>query len=180
MRLFVGIELPDEIKRVLLEFQSELKQLGVKGLWKSAENFHVTLEFLGELEPNSLPTLTETLSKRARNHKPFHLSIEGLGAFPSLKRPHTLWTAISGSLNALHQLRDEIHIELVKNSFVLEERQFKSHITMASRPQFDDIDLSCVRTKKFGEFMVAEVVLFESRASYGKRVYTDLYRTKLL
>lgn len=31
MRLFIGINLPNEIKQTLLEFQSELRQLGVRG-----------------------------------------------------------------------------------------------------------------------------------------------------
>jgi len=61
----------------------------------------------------------------------------------------------------------------------LEERQFKPHITLVSRPKLDNIDLSVVHTKQLGEFRVAEVVLFESRAIGGKRVYIDLYRADL-
>lgn len=84
MRVFVGIDLPIEIRRTLLEFQLELRQLGVKGSWKSLDNLHITLEFLGELEPNVIPTLNETLSKVARNYEPFTLGIGGLGGFPSI------------------------------------------------------------------------------------------------
>lgn len=179
MRLFVGIDLPNELKQTLLEFQSELRQLGINGSWKSQENFHITLEFLGELEPDHIPTLTETLSKVVRNTKPFQLNIGGVGAFPSLNRPNTLWTAISGSLSELNRLRDELHSELAKNGFLLEDRKFKPHITVASRPKLDNIDLSVVHNKKLGEFIVAEVVLFESRAIHGKRIYPGLYRAGL-
>ncbi|MDI6812736.1 MAG: RNA 2',3'-cyclic phosphodiesterase [Desulfitobacteriaceae bacterium] len=179
MRLFIGIDLPPEIKQIILEFQSELSQHGVDGLWKSQDNFHLTLEFLGEIEPNDIPTLTATLSKVARNHEPFKLDIGGLDAFPSIQRPHTLWTALGGSLSELKRLRDEIHHELAKRRFVLEERQFKPHITLASRPQLDNVDISDVAKKKLGEFMVVDVVLFESRTIRGKRIYTDLYRTRL-
>ncbi|OLN32830.1 RNA 2',3'-cyclic phosphodiesterase [Desulfosporosinus metallidurans] len=179
MRLFIGIELPDAIKQTLLEFQSELRHHGVDGLWKSEENFHITLEFLGELDHNALPIITETLSKGVRKHSRFMLSIGGLGAFPSFKRPHTLWTGVGGSLSELDQLRDEIHTELAKNGFILEDRKFKPHITLASRPKLYDIDLSVFHTKKLGEFIVKEVVLFESRAIGGKRTYMNLYSTSL-
>lgn len=179
MRLFIGVDLSDELKQALLEFQFELRQLGVKGSWKSQENFHITLEFLGEIEPNTIHTLTETLSKVVRNHNPFTLNIGGLGAFPTFKRPHTLWTAVGGSLYELNRLRDELHLELAKKGFLLEDRQFKPHLTLASRPELDNLDLSVVQTKKLGEFLVAEVVLFESKAIQGKRIYTDLFRACL-
>ena len=62
---------------------------------------------------------------------------------------------------------------------VEEERQFKPHITLASRPKIDNINLSFVQAKKLGEFMVEELVLFESRVIDGKRVYIDLFRAAL-
>ena len=179
MRLFVGVDLPGEIKQTLLEFQSELRQLGVNGSWKSVDNLHITLEFLGELENDKISALTETITKVANNVKPFGLTTGGLGAFPSLKRSHTLWTSVSGDLLNLNQLKDTLHYELKDRAFKLEERQFKPHITLASRPKTDNIDLSIVQVKKLGEFMVEELVLFESRVIDGKRVYIDLFRAAL-
>ena len=179
MRLFVGIDLPYELKENLLQFQSELRSLGVKGSWKSKENFHLTLEFLGELDQENIITLTEALSKVARHNKPFKLGLGGIGVFPTMTRPHTLWTAPTGSLSELSRLRDEIHLELVKNGFVLENRQFKPHITLASRPILDDVDLSIVHTKMLGEFDVTKVALFESKAIRGRRIYTVLHDASL-
>jgi RNA 2',3'-cyclic 3'-phosphodiesterase len=176
MRLFVGIDLPLEIKQTLLKFQSELRALGVNGSWKSPDNFHITLEFLGELELDKLSVLTETLTKVAGNYRRFGLSIGGIGAFPSLKKPHTLWTAVSGSLTELNRLRQELHHELQIKGFKLDERQFKPHITLASRPKLAKGDFSVVQTKIFGEYIVAELVLFESRLIHGKRVYIDLFK----
>lgn len=179
MRLFVGVDLPADIKQALLEFQSELRLLGFTGSFKAQDNFHITLEFIGELDESKLPELTETLSKAARNHNPFKLNVFGLGAFPSFKRPHTLWTAVNGSLTELNSLRDDLHQELKNKGFELEERKFKPHITLVSRPKLDNIDFSVVQSKKLGEFMVSDVVLFESRALRGKRVYIGLYRAGL-
>ncbi|MDP4126521.1 MAG: RNA 2',3'-cyclic phosphodiesterase [Bacillota bacterium] len=180
MRLFIGVDLPDEIKENLLKVQSELRHHGASGFWKSVENFHITLEFLGEIDVNRIPLITETLSKVANNHTSFMLNISGLGAFPSFMKPHTLWTGVGGNLHQLSLLRDEIHKKLAQNGFVLEERKFKPHITLASRPNLDGLDLSVFQTKNFGEFTVEEVVLFESSVIQGKRTYTNLYSANLL
>lgn len=179
MRLFIGIDLPEELKIALLAFQSELKELGVKGSWKAPENFHITLEFLGELDPSTLPLLTETLSLVVCNHKPFSLDIGGLGAFPSWKRPHTVWTSVRGGLTELDKLRGELHRELAQKGFVLEDRPFKPHLTLASQPDLDHVDLSSVQTKLLGEVLVTEIVLFESKVIRGKRIYTHLFGESL-
>jgi len=112
MRLFVGIDLPAEVKQTLLKFQSELRYLGVDGSWKSLDNFHVTLEFLGELELDRVSVLTDILKKVASNYKPFELTIGGLEAFPSLKKAHTIWTAVNGNLAELNRLKYDLHHEL--------------------------------------------------------------------
>jgi RNA 2',3'-cyclic 3'-phosphodiesterase len=179
MSLFVGIDLPNEIKHTLIDLQCELRQLGVNASWKSPENFHITLEFLGELEASNIQVLTETLNKAVKTNKKFKINIGGLGGFPTINRPHTLWTAIGGSLTELNQLQNNIHNELAKCGFVLEKRRFKPHISLASRPKLEGIDLSEVHSKKPGEFMVVEVVLFESKVFDGKIIYKDLHRTSL-
>ncbi len=159
MRLFVGIDLPSEVKQQLLNFQSELRNMGVSGFWKVKDNFHLTLEFLGELNPNTVAKINKILEKAVLNKQSFQLSLEGLGGFPSLQRSHTLWTAIGGNKTALLRLRDEIHLGLLSNYFTLEDRVFKPHMTLASRPILNGIDLSSVQTKKLGEFNATRVQL---------------------
>ena len=176
MRTFVGIELPDKMKRNLLALQSQLKQHGVHGSWKSAENFHITLEFLGDLEPDAVPMITDTLSKVARNQKPFSLTIGGLGAFPSFKRPHTLWAAVGDGSNELCSLREKIHRSLTRSGLVLEKRNFVAHVTLSSRPKLDNKDLTFFMNKEIGRLDVEDVVLFESRIIEGKRMYPVLFK----
>lgn len=179
MRLFIGIDLPEELRLAIYQFQSELRQLGVRGSWKVPKNLHITLEFLGELEPHTILPLQKALVKVAAHHLPFSLSIGGLGVFPSWKRPHTLWTAVSSGFDALHKVRDELHQELTHQGFVLENRPFKPHLTLASRPELDAQAVSTVAKKVLGTFQVTELILFESKAIRGQRVYTALFRAPL-
>ncbi|SDI09282.1 RNA 2',3'-cyclic phosphodiesterase [Desulfosporosinus hippei] len=179
MRLFIGVDLPVQLKEALVEFQSELRAFGVSGFFKSQDNFHITLEFLGEIDPDKVITLSEVISQVASDCNPFDLNIIGLGAFPSLKRPHTLWTTVNGDLDELHKLRDELHIQLKDRGFRVEERQFKPHITLVSRPNCDNVAMQDALSRKIGEFWVSEIVLFESKAISGKRVYTDVFKARL-
>ncbi|MHB8126228.1 MAG: RNA 2',3'-cyclic phosphodiesterase [Desulfitobacteriaceae bacterium] len=175
----MGIDLQNQLKQTLVGFQSELQQLGVKASWKSQENFHLTLEFLGELEPSRVPKIVKALIKGAVQSKPFHLSVGGFGAFPSLARPRVLWTGINGSLTELNELQANIHNELLKSGFTLENRDFKSHITLASRPELPKIDFSSVKEIFFGEFLVSDFALIESKVIRGKRNYTAIEEIKL-
>lgn len=174
MRLFIGIDLSHELKQELLEFQSDLKGLGVGGSYKGPDNFHITLEFLGELDKSRVPVLSQVLTKVAGQYGPFELSIGGLGAFPSFKRAHTLWTGIRGNLPELDRLQRDLHLELKNKGFKVEERQFKPHITLASRPNFDQCDLTAVRSKSLGHCRVEEIVLFESKVTGGRRAYIKI------
>lgn len=174
MRLFIGIDLSHELKQALLEFQTDLKGLGVGGAYKSPDNFHITLEFLGELDKSQVPVLINVLTKVAGQCEPFELTVGGLGVFPSFKRAHTLWTGIGGNLPELDRLKKDLHLELKNRDFKLEERQFKPHITLASRPTFDQCDLTVLRSKSLGHCRVREIVLFESKVTGGRRAYINL------
>lgn len=179
MRLFVGIDLPGQLKEELVKFQSELKQLGVKAFWKSPENFHITLEFLGELESGNVPVISNALNKGAKQSKPYYLKVVGLGAFPSLIRPRVLWTGVNGNLIELNKLQANIHHELLDSGFTLENRAFKSHITLASRPELPRTNLANFKEKVFGEFLVSEFALIESKVIRGKRIYTAIKKIML-
>ena len=178
MRLFIGIELPVDLKRNILDFQSELKNMGVRGAWKPPDNLHITLEFLGEILPDRIMVLREVMQKAVSNCGPFRLRIGGLGAFSSWKRPHTLWTAVSGDFSDLQRLQIILHNGLKQEGFSLEERLFKPHITLASRPEWGEKDFSLLKNKVLGEWQVRELILFESKAVRGKREYLDLIRTE--
>ena len=50
MRLFVAINLSENIKNALLKAQSDLKNQGFYGNFTRRENMHLTLAFIGETE----------------------------------------------------------------------------------------------------------------------------------
>ena len=50
MRLFVAIQLSDELKKNITGTLHDLKQKGVKGNYVPTQNLHLTLAFIGETD----------------------------------------------------------------------------------------------------------------------------------
>lgn len=48
MRLFIAIQLSDEMKKALVACMHDLKKQGVEGNYVPAQNLHLTLAFIGE------------------------------------------------------------------------------------------------------------------------------------
>jgi len=178
MRLYIGIDLPHQVKQMLHQFQLRLKELGVTGAWKVPEYFHITLEFLGELPPESIPVLVQIIEVVISDKKKFKLHIDKPGAFPSFNRPHTLWAGVAGNTAQLDELWSELHEQLERKGFVLQKAPFRPHITLLTRPKVlpPDLDSFPFRNKSF---TLSEVILFESRVEEGRRVYPQLYHAKL-
>ncbi|HPT43815.1 MAG TPA: RNA 2',3'-cyclic phosphodiesterase [Paludibacteraceae bacterium] len=179
MKLYIGIELPDEVKDTLFNVQVSLKQLDVKGKWKAPEFLHITLEFLGELPDDVLPLLSQVLKTVAGSNKAFKLQLEAMGSFPSWSRAHTLWVGVDGNLKQLNSLWSGLHSELKINGFNLQSSKFIPHITLLSRPQLPLPDPDKLSLVKSLRFKVTELILFESKAVDGRRVYPHIITEKL-
>ena len=88
MRLFVAIQLSDEIKKNITGTLHDLKQKGVKGNYVPMQNLHLTLAFIGETkDPGAVKDALKKVS-----FKPFKLSLSELGTFGSL-----IWVGMKGN-----------------------------------------------------------------------------------
>src|SRR5215470_13453736 len=105
MRLFVALTPPQEalaeLEAAVAPFRSEWPGLR----WASADRWHVTLAFLGQVDESRLDGLRERLERAARRHQALHLRIGRGGAFPSAGRARVLCAHISGEPAALEGLR---------------------------------------------------------------------------
>lgn len=92
-RLFVGIDLPEEIR-------DQLKSLccGLPGArWVKPEQLHLTLCFIGEVDGTTFLDIKEVLSEIT--FAPFSLQLRGVGSFPpAASRVLSGWESRSVSL----------------------------------------------------------------------------------
>lgn len=88
MRLFVAISLPEPLAARL---ETAAAALGVAGLRTTPhEQVHVTLHFLGAVDPARVPALTDALARACAEAEPFELVFDTLAPAPP-RRPRMLW-----------------------------------------------------------------------------------------
>ena len=120
LRLFVGIDLPPEIKLSL-----SLIATGVPGAkWVDAGNYHLTLRFIGEIDEGRAEDVDAALGQiRAPR---FDLALAHVGHF-GLRQ---LWVGVERN-EALQHLHGKIESALTRLRFMPEERRYTPHVTLA-------------------------------------------------
>ncbi|CVK31634.1 RNA 2',3'-cyclic phosphodiesterase [Methanoculleus bourgensis] len=92
VRTFVAIDLPEEIRERVRKSQAILAQSGGRLALVDPANLHVTLKFLGEVEPGKIGAIIEAL--RAVRAAPFELTVR-CAACNSPRRPRVVWCDIT-------------------------------------------------------------------------------------
>ncbi|HLZ66160.1 MAG TPA: RNA 2',3'-cyclic phosphodiesterase [Aliidongia sp.] len=134
LRLFVGIDLPPDIKLALSTIARGLP--GVK--WVDPGNYHVTLRFIGEVDEGVAADIDAELATiRARR---FGLSIAGVGLFGSEDKPRVLYAGVERA-PALVELRDKVGQALGRAGLTPEGRHFTPHVTLANIRAGKPVDL---------------------------------------
>src|SRR5437870_1364821 len=133
MRLFFAVTLPEEIIARVTEAQQNLrKAIGDEGVrWTRPEQFHYTLRFLGEQPPPKAHIAVEAAQAVAADSREFDFSLGGVGAFPNIQRPSTLWIGASAGVEPLTSLANLLEWRLQRAGFRKEKQSFNAHLTIA-------------------------------------------------
>jgi len=129
IRLFIALNIPDELREVLRGVQSRLKPCPGRISPVRPVNIHITLKFLGQTEEQRLNQLIEALSAVSASTRPFELHSGGLGAFPSMKTPRSLWVGMDES-QELRALKEAIEGALFNAGFEKDKKAFRPHLTL--------------------------------------------------
>lgn len=184
-RTFIGVAVGDEVRRSAAALQQSLAQAGGDVNWVSADNFHVTLLFLGDVDDRELPAVARTMADAVAGEPPFVLRVQGVGAFPNLRRPKTVWAGIAdgaAELRRLHVLLEGPLCEL--GAYRREDRPYSPHLTLGRVKSEADGQalapaLGTHADWSGGRATVGEVVLFASDLRREGPVYKVLARGEL-
>ena len=72
-RIFIAINLPENIKKELLSFQLKWPDLPIR--WVGPENLHITLAFLGYLSDEELVEVLRITREVTQRHQPFSITL---------------------------------------------------------------------------------------------------------
>jgi RNA 2',3'-cyclic 3'-phosphodiesterase len=130
IRAFVAILLTDDVRSALDAHVDRLRPVGGDVSWIARDNLHVTLKFLGQVEPERLDHAVSALALVATAVARFELAVVGLGAFPSPTRPRVVWAGLQHGADAAAVLARAIDGALAEHGFAREERPFAGHVTL--------------------------------------------------
>jgi 2'-5' RNA ligase len=132
IRLFIAVELPEELKRVLTEIGREIGARIPPNTvrWVKPAAMHLTLVFLGETPAGKLDAIKEAAASAAARIPKTSFRAIGLGCFPNPRRPRVVWVGVEESAGNLERLKQMLDEELEPLGFRPEKRRFSPHLTL--------------------------------------------------
>lgn len=177
MRLFVAIDIPDDVRQNLAAFIAKLRGACREARWVRPEGMHLTLKFIGEVAPEKLAGIEAAL-RPAQVEAAMDLIFRGVGFFPNVRRPRVFWVMIEAPPQ-LAALAADIDARLEPLGSPRENRAFRPHLTLArfdshaGVPRLRDA-LAKLGLPEFGRTSATEFHLYESQLQRGGAIYTRL------
>ena len=180
MRVFIAIDVPNEIRERLAEVQEKIRTSTNSARWVAPESIHVTLKFIGEMPEKRRDDIDQAL--RGLTWKHIRVTVRGVGFFPGTRSPRVFWAGLDAA--SIEGLAKEIDSRLERAGFDKERRAFRAHLTLA-RAKNNLLEKVMVAAAEpfeeteFGTFTVDRIFLFESTLKAGGSVYTKLKEYRL-
>ncbi len=171
-RLFFALHLSNDIITSALQpvidnlvvYQNELKVV-------EPQNFHITIQFLGEVNDDQQQELLSQLDAVDIPLKKIPLQIKGIGAFPTLENPQVLWAGIKTDMTKLLKIVNPIIRMTNGLGFQQDKKSFKPHLTLARVRNKKNLPESCIRKLEQYE----SVIFTESNFNEIQLVQSILY-----
>ncbi len=131
MRVFLAIEIPQDIKEELVEVQEKLKPQISGVRWEKPEKLHLTLIFLGKVEEERIAELEVALREAQGKLRlePFKIGLSGVRVFPSEKRPRVVLIDVAEGARQVAELQKRLAERLSEAGFEF-ARLKKPHVTL--------------------------------------------------
>ena len=177
MRLFVALEIPTGVRENLATLLASLRAVTKEPRWVRAENLHVTLKFLGEVDEGKLAAVRSALGE-VRSEQEANLEFRGLGFFPNEKHPRVFWAGIKAP-PSLKALAGDIESAMEKLGIPREKREFSPHLTLArfERPRFPEALRKAIAEnmeREFGTLRTNDFHLIQSKLKPPGAEYATL------
>lgn len=123
LRLFIAIPIPAPVADRLLSLEADIPGAS----WRSAEQFHLTLRFIGEVDESTARDVDLELGRIAA--APFEIALSGAGSFGG-REPSALWAGVEAPPDLL-RLAASCETAIRNAGLPPESRKYKPHVTIA-------------------------------------------------
>lgn len=173
MRLFIAIEIPEDVKNYIEMVQEKIDNDLAKIRFIIKEQIHLTLKFLGEVQPNEVENIKDKLKKI--KFKSFSTYLGSIGVFPNENYIRVVWIGLKPE-NEVLELQKNIDEKLKK--LFNKEKNFKAHITLARVKFVEDKKKFVDRLNKIKiekkKIDINKFKLMKSNLSSKGTIYEDL------
>ena len=166
MRLFISIQLNEEMKSSLTDLQHLMQRQGVRGNFTRPENLHLTAAFIGDYsDPDYVLDVLDQI-----DFAPFEIRLDGIGSFRGL------WWAGIGESPELTALVKRVRRALAEAGIPFDRKRFSPHITLVRKPVSPggSIPAEIAEHVLRGSMVVDHVSLMRSDRGKKGMIYTEL------
>ena len=178
VRCFVAIEIPQPVQALLKSVQTDLQSEIRNASWTKLGNFHLTLKFLGDVDPTAIGAISEAVENTAATLPQFSIAFGGIGAFPRLERPRVIWVGLKQGASTVSHLATAVNFKMKRLGFPTDNRfhphltlgRLRSRLNLQSRKsvlrKYDTINGAAVN--------VTELTVMQSQLHPNGAIYTPL------
>lgn len=188
-RVFVAVDIGDAVRREAarvvsaLMMKLEAAKTPPKVAWVKPAALHVTIKFLGEVEPDEVERLKPLLAPPIPL-APFDIAWRGIGTFPNNRHPRALWLGVIHGAAQLAAIEAEISRRVTGAAVELDDRALLPHLTLG-RVKMAGAGVDWPKVLQAGEVRnavsrVDKVSLYQSRLSPHGPHYTELVSAPLI
>jgi 2'-5' RNA ligase len=105
VRIFVALDIPEEVRAALGALVARLRPVSRDVRWTRIEGVHLTLKFIGEVQPEKVEAIKASLAKIRfpaptgagsawSPPKCTEMKFRGVGFFPNERRPSVFWAGV--------------------------------------------------------------------------------------
>lgn len=170
VRLFVGIALDDATRAGCAEVIDRLRDHGFEARFESPEKLHITLAFLGNVNPDAVTPIEEKLHVVARECAPLSLTLDKLGAFPHERAPRIIYIGARAQGVAFRQLAHGVRGAYRELGFEFKDDAV-AHVTIGRVKEHDRRRVLPLLEIQPMIVLVSAITLFESRPVAGTSRY---------
>ncbi|MEW5826496.1 MAG: RNA 2',3'-cyclic phosphodiesterase [Candidatus Bipolaricaulota bacterium] len=183
MRTFFCLSLPAATREAIGRVAERLRrETRMSASWVGHELLHVTVRFLGDIEPDLLPALQRAAREAVRGVSPWETSLDRIDAFPHLPRARVLWVG-GEAPDSFRALTGRLEEQLQPLGFARDPLPNVAHVTIARikgapDPRLDDL-CRAPGLWKAQRFVAEQLTLMQSELTpHGPR-YLPLFRLPL-
>lgn len=188
LRTFIACEIPPSLQAAI--------QAGIKDLrskldpdlvrWVAEGNVHLTFKFLGNVPIAKLELIQTLLANEASQYNSFEAIVEGVGCFPSSRRPRILWVGLTAP-SELSSLQQGLEAGSVLLGYQPDKGSFSPHLTIGRVRQYASTSdllrirnaVESVKLVNYGVLRVDAIHLFKSDLRPTGAFYSKLFSASL-